>query len=408
MNPNSRNDLRFSQSQSNVIAMKFLFSSILTFLIACQVSAQGIDFFHGTWNEALEESKKQGKPIFVDAYAKWCGPCKRMASTTFVDSEVGEFFNKNFINVKIDAEEGDGVQFRKKYPVSAFPTLFFIDEKGEVIHKDVGGKDVKGLIRLGEMALSKIDYSKEYAAEYEKGKRDPELVFNYVKALNKSGKPSLKISNEYLRTQENLKTEQNLRFIHEAAVEADSRIFTLLIENRKEIAKLVGEQAVKDRIELACENTAQKAIEFKFADLLEEAKGKMKQHHPEKADAFALKAEMDFYKHQGDPKSFQKSCEDYAKKFAKGDAKQLHRLANDLQSWFSTDEKCMKLAEKLAKEAAESGKTYDHYLFYAQILYQNGKKSDAVAAANKSLQLAKEEGSGAEREVQQFLRIIEG
>lgn len=376
-------------------------------VLSLRAGAQGIEFFHGTFQEALEVSKKESKPIFMDAYAKWCGPCKRMAATTFKDASVGEFFNKNFINLKVDWEEKEGISLRNKYPVSAYPTLLFIGSDGEVIHKIVGGQDVNGLLRNAEMALGKVDYSRDYAAEYEKGNREPELVFNYVQSLNKSNKPSLSISNEYLRTQTDLTTEFNLRFIHEAAVEADSRIFGLLVKYQKEIGMLLGLEAVRSRIELACGNTAKKAIEFQSAELLEEAKSKMKTHYPEKSGSFAAKADLDFYKAAKDAKRFGKACEDFAKAVANGNAKDLDRLASEITSSFPQDEKCMKMAEKYAKQAAEKGNDYHFYLTYATILQLNGKKKQALEAANKSLNLAKEAGSPAEQEVQQFIKKLD-
>ncbi len=128
------------------------------------VFAQGIDFFHGTWQEALEAAKKQDRIIFVDAFAVWCGPCKRMANDVFTNERVGEFYNANCVNVKLDMERGEGLEFRKKYPVSAFPTLFYIDYNGEVVTQMRGAQDVNGFINLGQQALGKIDRSKGYAA----------------------------------------------------------------------------------------------------------------------------------------------------------------------------------------------------------------------------------------------------
>ena len=67
-----------------------------------------------------------------------------------------------------------------------------------------------------------------------------------MKALNKAGKSTLKISNEYVRSQNDLTTDQNLKFLLEAATHADSRIFDLMIENKSAIEKLTSKQDVKN------------------------------------------------------------------------------------------------------------------------------------------------------------------
>ena len=378
--------------------------ALFTFSII-QINAQGIEFFHGTLEEALEKAKLEEKVIFVDAFAVWCGPCKRMAKNVFTQQKVGDFFNKNFINMKLDMERGEGLKFRQKYPVSAFPTLFFLDAKGDVVHKQKGAQQVDGLLALAKMVLGKVDYSKGYAEEYEKGNRDPKLVFNYVKALNKSGKPSIKISNEYLNSQKDLTTEQNLRFILEAAAEADSRIFDLLIKHRKKITALVGEQAVNNKIEKACTRTAQKAVEFEVEDLLTEAKAKMKKHYSAHAKSFALNQDLKFYLATSDVKNYLKCCADYVKKEVKDDANKLDALAIEIQQHFPKDEKAMKHAEKLAKMATSHTTDFKHFLNYANILFRNGKKSDALKMANRSLEMAK--GNRAEGAIKRFIQKIE-
>lgn len=384
-------------------------SAIVLFtFFAVSTSFGQIDFFHGTWEEALAKAKAEGKIIFVDAYAEWCGPCKRMAKDVFTQEKVGEFHNAKFVNMKIDMEKGIGLTFRQKYPVSAFPTLFYIDATGAVVHKVKGAQQVEGLLQLGEFVLGKVDYSKDYATEYENGSRDPEMLYNYVKALNKSNKPSLKITNEYLRTQKDLTTDFNLRFIHEGAVEADSRVFELLIENQKAIGMLVGLGALRSKIETACQNTVDKAIEYEMPELMDNAKNIMKTHYVEKAENFGIKADLDYYKSIEDQKSYMKACSEYAKKVVNSDPKALDNLAKDIESHFGDDSKCMKAAEKYAKEAAESNKHYAYYLTYANILNENGKKSDALKAAKKSLELAKPAGRGAEMAVEQMIKRIEG
>ncbi|MEM6770490.1 MAG: thioredoxin family protein, partial [Bacteroidota bacterium] len=135
--------------------------------------AQGIDFFHGTWEEALAKAEAEDKLIFVDAYASWCGPCKVMARNVFPQAAVGDFFNANFINMKLDMEKAESTDFRKKHQVGAYPTLFFINGKNDVVHKSVGGKQVKTLIEAGEVAISKMDDVGVLAARWEAGERDP-------------------------------------------------------------------------------------------------------------------------------------------------------------------------------------------------------------------------------------------
>lgn len=245
-----------------------VFTALVAVLFATQSQAQGIEFFHGPWSEALEKAKSEEKLIFVDAFASWCGPCKRMASQTFTDGKVGEFFNSNFICLKIDMEKPENAEFAGKYPVGSYPTIMFIDATGKMVLKDVGFREADPLVEMGRKALGKMSNSVDYEKGYAEGKRDPKFLYDYVRALNHSGKPSLKITNEYLNTQQDLGTDFNLKFILEGAVESDSRVFDLLMKYRSKIEALATKEAVDKRIETACKNTIKKGIEFKDESLL--------------------------------------------------------------------------------------------------------------------------------------------
>jgi thiol-disulfide isomerase/thioredoxin len=384
--------------------MRVLLFTIILLLSHTAVQAQGIEFFHGTWEEALAEAKKSQKVIFVDAFATWCGPCKRMARDVFPNEEVGNFYNRYFINMKLDMEKGQGLDFRKEYPVSAFPTLFYINGDGEVVHKVKGAQGVGSFIDLGKKVLSLADNSEDYAKRYEEGERDPEFLLEYVKALNNAGKSSLRVANHYLNDQKDLNTPFNLRFIFESVSEADSRIFAMFIERKEAIASIMGEPAVKDRIEQACQATAQKANEYNSTDLLETAQDKMKSHLPEKAEAFEYHSTIAFHVEQRNPEQYAKACKKYAKKMLKEQPEELNELANTMYSNFGEHTGVLDQAVDIAEMAIDKASHYGYYVTYARILKDLGENQKAIDAAEKALELSRTEGPRTVSMMESFLQ----
>lgn len=372
------------------------------------LSAQGIEFFHGTWSEARAKAKTEGKIIFVDAYAEWCGPCKRMAREVFTQEKVGDYFNANFINLKIDMEKAENAEFAGKYPVSAYPTLMFLDSTGKLIQKAIGAKDVAGLLEFGTKAQGRSDKSADYEKAYNEGNRDPQFLYDYVKSLNAASKPSLKVTNEYLATQQDLNTDFNLRFIFEGATESDSRVFDLLLKNKARIATLTGEQAVNTRIEKCCGNTLKKAIEYKDENLLAEAKAKMKAANPDRAALFATEADMKYYAAVKDAKGYLNAARDFQKSEVKNNAAKLHDLVITLLRAFPEDPKVLDQAGKWAKSAAESGGLPEYYMTWAEVCKRQGDKQKAREVADKALKaIGETDTKNMKVRIEYFLRGLE-
>ena len=112
----------------------------------------GIVFFNGKWKDALAKAKAENKLIFLDIYATWCGPCKKLKAKSFASAKVGTYFNEKFINVTLDGEEGEGIILAEKYRLQAYPTLLFIDGDGNVKKAAVGYYNPNELLSLGKAA----------------------------------------------------------------------------------------------------------------------------------------------------------------------------------------------------------------------------------------------------------------
>lgn len=384
---------------------------LLSLLFAASLlNAQGIEFFKGSWEEALEAAKQEDKPIFIDAYASWCGPCKQMSANVFPLQEVGEVFNGNFISLKLDMEKPEAATFKANHPVKAYPTLFFLDAKGETIHTVVGGQNPKGLVDHARKALSKADPIADYEKRYLAGDRDPDLVFRYVRALVRQGKPHLKVSNEQLRAQESdLNAPGNIRLMMLAATEADSRVFDLLLKHRQLAEELVSPRAFQQQVELAFNNTKAKALELNNPGLLKEMAKKYKSIDPKKANDFLLSGQLDFAAKGSDPKAYAKAAAAYHKKVAAGKEAPLLALFEQMSSSrFVSDPKVRSLTANVGQEAAQSSENYQTYYKLAKWLHEQGDQAAALKAAQKSKSLIPAKEPNVHNLLDHLIQSIEG
>lgn len=161
---------------------KILWMLLLTVSCTGFVRAQeseGIQFFHGTWEEALQQAKKEGKMIFIDCYADWCGPCANMVKTIFPLKEVGDYFNRHFINLKCNMEKGEeGKSLKQRFDVVAYPTYLFITDEGYVVMRGGGYMKAGAFIALAEKAVAARNNSKE--ERFAKGERDVVFLKDYI------------------------------------------------------------------------------------------------------------------------------------------------------------------------------------------------------------------------------------
>lgn len=88
-----------------------------------------------------QEVMQSDKPVLVDFYADWCGPCKMMAP---VVEEISE--EKDDVKVcKLNIDEE--MEIAQRYGVMSIPT-FIVFKDGEVSKKDLGAKPKSAVLSM--------------------------------------------------------------------------------------------------------------------------------------------------------------------------------------------------------------------------------------------------------------------
>ncbi len=102
---------------------------------------------------ALAEAKRTGKPIFVDFYTTWCGPCKYLDAVTYKDPKFVKE-SKNWIMVKVDAEKNSAnVKLAQKYKIDGYPSMLFLKSNGKETGREVGGYPADQLVPKMKKAI---------------------------------------------------------------------------------------------------------------------------------------------------------------------------------------------------------------------------------------------------------------
>jgi thioredoxin-related protein len=116
------------------------------------------------YDDGLAQAKKEGKKVFVEFTAKWCGWCKRMHATTFKDPDIVGLLNKYYVTVSVDGDSRDTLdidgyitserRLAREYRVTGYPTYWFLTPEADPIAPVKGYRDAKTLGNI-------LDYLKD-------------------------------------------------------------------------------------------------------------------------------------------------------------------------------------------------------------------------------------------------------
>ncbi|MGB1248690.1 MAG: thioredoxin family protein [Chitinophagales bacterium] len=369
-----------------------LFIALVSIFTAFAQDEEGIDFFHGTFEEAKALAEEEGKLIFMDAYATWCGPCKRMAANVFPLKSVGDFYNRNFINLKMDMEKGEGKDLAKTYGVSAYPTLIFIDSEGEVVYLTKGARDEAGLLAVGKQALlpnqALID---ELQAQWDNGDTEPAFLKSWIKVqavLNENYDEPMKLYVDQLSTEDKI-NDDNVAFLFDYANHVNSPALAVIYDFEDYYKDIYAEK-YDEKLQDIAKGTFNKAVTDKDESLLREAQAMLKKIKADNYKEQSAIYEVTYYGKVKDWENYDKTVTSFLKKYKKDDDAALRNVAWNYYMYID-DESKLEKAEKWTQDAIAINNNYENNLSQAYLLYKLKQYSEAQDAIEYALILAEED-----------------
>jgi thioredoxin-related protein len=378
---------------------------LLTVLPLLTIGQTGIKFEHGlTWKEIQAKAKAENKFIFLDAYTTWCGPCIQMAKNIFPKEEVGQAFNPHFINVKVqldttknDNEEvkswyADGHEIMTKYEVRAFPTYLFFDPNGKLVHRAVGSSPADVFISKGKDAMNPDKQYYVLLDQYKAGKKDPDFLRKMAMSAHEAydGKNKSKISKEYLATQTDLTTKENLEFLTRFTESSKDPGFSVIVNNQKKYDELKGEGAAgKMIVEILMREEVFPKIFTRDATTpnWNDIEASINKSYPAFTNEVVSNAKVIYYQNKKDWSNFQTAVVDYMKNY--GSKSSPYQLNNFAWAVFEhcKDMTCVKEALEWSRRSFKDKEDPMYIDTYANILYKLGNKEEAIKWEEKAIAL---------------------
>lgn len=120
------------------------------------------------WDEAAKLAKDSKKPILAEfTGSDWCPPCKKLHAEVFGSEEFAKWAEKNVILLQLDypkkAEQSDelkkqNAELKKKYGITGYPSVLFLDAAGEEVGERMvgyGGAGAESWLKDAEKAMKK-------------------------------------------------------------------------------------------------------------------------------------------------------------------------------------------------------------------------------------------------------------
>jgi len=240
-----------------IFFMKHLLLMSGIFLIMTNTYGQGISFDRSpSWEQVLKKAQRENKYIFVDCYATWCGPCKSMDKEVFTVDSIGNFFNANYVSIKLQfdstAKDDNYVRnwlpmakiFQQSYQIEGFPTYLFFDPSGKLVSKTIGAEQAENFLANAKRMLNPSEQYFNLLERYNKGERGDALIRKLTLEASRLQDINVlrSVHEQFMKLSSPPYDREELIAISSGISGSQSPGFKLLMTNPDEYDEILGEE----------------------------------------------------------------------------------------------------------------------------------------------------------------------
>ncbi|URM35878.1 thioredoxin family protein [Flavobacterium anhuiense] len=373
--------------------MRFLF--ILFLSVTCQTITSQNQFVpvDVPYKTALENAKKEGKPLFVMLYADWCPHCNLMKAEVLSDPAVMDFLNKNFVCTYKNIEKEEGTALKNKFNTKSLPTFLFLDSNEILIYALKGEMKKPEFLNELNNALNpkmQLPYlEKQFLAD----PSNSDKFFYYLNTLRK-GKDRTELSiptHIYLNTQtdKQLVSEVNWRVIANGVTDIKSREFQYVLNHQKEFAAVASQNRVDRKIESIVNELLRPFVDNLDTVNYYKQREVAKSIRLQKTDSLVFKYDLTLAERTEKWDFYKKVTLEDTQKLVWNDASFLKDIGNTYFKHIN-DKESLKKAIFWVDRSLELNNSYDGNLLEAKLYNKIKDKKKALEYAKNAKAIAKE------------------
>ena len=252
--------------------MKNIAFFVILLLISLQVKAQVK--FESSLTDAFKLAKEQNKIVFVDYYNSECSVCKHLNELLESDTIVVNYYNKYFINYKLDSkgnsegklkEDEKNLIDKSKLVFDHVPVLLFFDFNGNFLHHSGVKVESDVVLNIGKSARNPDYRSSSNLKKYKNGDRSIRTLYALSVYLVATSNDSLlevvtkDLYDVYSKDSSKMSSEASYTILKNVIKSTKNGFFVYWINNLESVKK--NEQNfTKDEIQLALEKILLKEL----------------------------------------------------------------------------------------------------------------------------------------------------